>query len=597
MTNKEALGEWLDHLWGNDECKIYLAYKDPTSPLSFSVPKAQPWPANRNNIVDYMLAQSARGNDIYYAPAQFILDTVSKHKWVQIEDDKGNSKDSDIPNVSGSRVLYLDFDGNAEDALRKLAATALLPAPTARLQSSRPGHEHWYWLLDRTYTMAEFEPINKRLAYYLNADTGCWDAGRVLRPPFTTNYKKDPIPVDFIELDYDKVFKLSEFEFLPEVKESLTENLEELKNLPKIEDVLAKYKWDQYHLALFKKETPTDNNGKSDRSGGLVRLAYFCAETGMPDEAIYTVIENADSRWGKFVGRNDRQRRLIQIIQKVRVKHPFQPVIQTEDEDPVQTVYTFNELLKSEFKLEWLIEGLIPKGTTCFLSAESGIGKSRLSLQMALAMASGTQFLAWPITEKFKTFFLSLEMGGDELKEFIGMLSEHKELDDDISENFKLAPIGDPLDLSSDDSFAFLEMLVDEHRPDIMFIDAMGKLTMDSLDEVAAKNINARLNFLKKKYGTTFMIIHHMSKQTGNERVSPDKHKVYGSQYVITDAALVLGMWAPDHAGVIELKKLKARFTMTEDPYILDGRRGFKFILKDKKEHDSSGYGEDDFGL
>lgn len=600
MTNKEALGQWLDALWGEEDCKIYLAYKDPASPLSFSVPKAQPWPENRNNIIEYIMAMSARGNEVYYAPSLFIMDTVSKHKWVQIPtDEPGKYKDSDVPNVLGSRVLYLDFDGNALDAVYKLDAAAALPRPSARIQSSKPGHEHWYWFLDKLYPMSEFEQVNKRLAYFLNADTGCWDAGRVLRPPFTTNNKhSEPMPIDFLELDYDRINSLDAFTFLPEVKASLIENLEELQNLPTVEEVLAKYKWDQYNLALFRKEVPIDpKTDKSDRSGGLVRLAYFCAETGMPDEAIYTVIENADSRWGKFVGRADRQRRLVQIIQKVRVKHPFQPIVQTVDEDPVQLVYTLNELLNSEFKLEWLIPDFIPKGTTCFLSAESGIGKSRLSLQLALAMASGTQFLAWPITEKFKTFYLSLEMGGDELKEFVSMLTEHKNVDPDISDRFKLAPIGDPLDLSTEEGFALLEMLCAEHEPDIMFVDALGKLTLESLDEVTAKNINNRLNILKKKYGTTFMIIHHMSKAK-REDGTPQKNRVYGNQYVITDAALVLGMHQPEHEGAIELIKLKSRFRMTDEPYILDGKKGFKFVLKERAEQsDSTEYGEAEFSL
>lgn len=603
MGKKEALGEWFDTLWGTDDCKVYLAYKEPTSPLSFSVPKAQPWPSNRNNIIEYVLAMSARGNEVYYAPSEFILDTVSKHKYVQIPDPQNTGKtiDSEVPNVLGSRVLYLDFDGNAADAVQKLGAATLCPRPTARVQSSKIGHEHWYWVLDKRYSMEEFENVNRKLAYFFNADTGCWDAGRVLRPPFTTNYKPEhgePLAIDFLELDYDKVSSLDAFDFLPAVKESLIDNLEELGSIPPIEEVLAKYRWDQYHLALFRKEQPTDpKTGKVERSSALVRLAYFGAENGMPDEAIYAIIENADSRWGKFVGRADRQRRLVQIIQKVRVKHPFKAPIETVDEDPVQLVYTFNELLHSEFELEWLVKDLIPKGTTCFLSAESGIGKSRLSLQLALAMASGTQFMKWPITEKYKTFYLSLEMGGDELKEFIGMLSAHKDLEDDVSENFKLAPIGDPLVIDSDEGFNLLEMIIKEHRPDIMFIDALGKLTLDSLEQVVAKNINNRLNVLKKKYGVTFMIIHHMRKPAKGDKTAPGKAEIYGDQYIITDAALVLGLFMPDTPDHIELIKLKSRFTMSDEPVVMDGKSGFKFVMKEKGGFGNAEYTDQDFGL
>lgn len=591
MEYNEQLGQWLDLLWGDKPCKVYLAYKDdPSNPRSFSVPKAQSWPEKRDNIVQFLLAKSSLGKDTYYAPGRFRLDTVSKHKYVQ-----ENGKDTDIPNVESSRALFIDLDGNSAEALARLEAYPDLPRPTGRIQSGGPGHEHWYWILKAPRELSDFEPINKRLAYFFDADTGCWNADRVLRPPFTTNYKPEygePLPVDFIELN-DNQYELEQFNSLPEVRDSIIENVH-LGKLPTIEDIQVSYTWNKDFIELFRKNDP------QDRSGALVRLGYYGAETGMPDEAIYVLIENADSRWGKFVGRSDRERRLAQIIQKVRVKHPYVPVEEEEDDDPIQLVYTFNELLKSEFKMDWLIDGVIPKGATCFVSAESGVGKSRLTLQIALAMASGTSFLSWPSSEKLKVFYLSLEMGGDELKEFISTLGGQKELSDDISNRFILSPIGSPLVLGSEEGFNLLETMCREHRPDVMFIDALGKLTLKKLEEEEAKKINNQLAKLKKKYGTTFIIIHHIRKATnsgGKGKQRPTQDDIYGDQYIITDAALVLTMWKEESKADIELFPLKVRFGKGPEPIHMDGTE-FKFKIKPKRENVEGGEdGDTGFGL
>lgn len=588
MSSNNELGEWLDLVWGSEPCKVYLAYKDdPNNPRSFSVPKAQPWPEKRDQIIQYILAKSGQAKDVYYAIGRYRLDTTSKHKYVQ-----ENGLDTSIPNVESVNSLFIDLDGNAEEALERLVSKGL-PRPTARVQSGAPGHEHWYWVLKSPKALKDFEPVNKRLAYFFDADTGCWNADRVLRPPFTANYKPEypePYPVDFIELNRN-FYELTDFNMVPEVRDSIVENVH-LGELPLIEDVKVGYTWSKDFIKLFREKAP------QDRSGALVRLGYYGAEVGMPDEALYVLIEDADSRWGKFVGRSDRERRLAQIIQKVRVKYPSIGIEEEDDETPIQLVYTFNELLDSDFKMDWLIEDVIPKGATCFISAESGIGKSRLTLQMALAMAEGSSFLSWPPSEKLKCFYLSLEMGGAHLKEFISTLGEKKKLSEDISNRFILSPIGEPLVLGSEEGYQFLERMCQEHRPDVMFIDALGKLTLKKLEEEEAKRINNQLNKLKKKYGTTFIIIHHMRKssnsnpKSGNSR--PTQDDIYGDQYIITDAALVLTLWKESSKADIELFPLKVRFGVGPESLHLDGT-GHRFKLKPKKEtiegDDGKGFG------
>jgi hypothetical protein len=578
MDSKELLGEFLDDVWGKGTAprKVCLAYKP--KPNEFDVVPPQQWPAKRETILQFIQGISARGQTVYYNPAMFDMQASS------------NTKEHCI----ASWVLWIDFDGNAADARTRLKATPSLPEPSWTVQSGLSGHEHWYWVLDAPAAAQRVEELNKKLAYYLEGDTGCWNMNRVMRPPYTTNYmdakkyldvngesKYDPQPVDFIKKTGNR-YKPEQFDFLPSVNASMRENLSELGDIPPLADVLAKYKWDDLHLSLFKDPPP------GERSNLIVRLAYFAAEAGMPDEAIYAVINDLDNRLGKFVGRADRERRLAEIILKARAKYPYKDygmkVRQTTED--IKMVYTANELLRSDFAIEWLIPEVLVANTINFISAESGIGKSRLSMQLAKAMATGTQFLKWPVPRQISVMYLSLEMAGDMLKHFLEGLLNKQEMDEEQSNKFFLVPVGKAIDVSSPEGLAYIEMFVKEYKPEVLMIDAMGKLAFDELGETQAKAINNQMNYLIQEYGVTILMIHHNRKPDLTGKKRPGLGDVYGNQYVVTDASTVMTMFMPENQAHVELIFVKSRATMASDSITMNGTKGFSFVIREGVEPD-----------
>jgi hypothetical protein len=585
MDSKELLGEFLDDVWGKGDKprKVFVAYKP--NPSNFDVPPGQLWPQSRDNILKFIQGMNAKRKTPYYNPAMFTPDAISNEKQY----------------VMASWVLWCDFDGNAKEALVRLKATPSLPAPTWRVQSGLDGHEHWYWVLSAPAAPERFEPINKKLAYYLEADIGCWNSNRVMRPPYTTNYMDaekyagmghDPQPVDFIKKTGER-YDIERFDFLPSVTSSITESVSDLGDIPTIADVLAHYKWDDKHLDIFK-NPPTD---KGKRSDSIVRLAYFGAEVGMSDEAIYAVISDVDNRVGKFTDRADRERRLAEIIGKVRAKYPYQePVTVTQTKEDIKLVFTANELLRSDFQIEWLIKDLIVARTTNFISAESGIGKSRLAMQLAKAMATGTQFLKWPCERQISVMYLSLEMPGDMLKHFLTGLLVGKEMSEEESNNFTLVPMGRAIDLAKPEGFEFVEMLIKEYKPEVMMIDAMGKLTFEEMGETQAKGINNQLSKLTQDYGTTFFIIHHNRKPDLTGKKRPGLGDVYGNQYVVTDASTVLTMFMPENQSHVELIFAKSRAVQADDYVVMNGKKGFSFVIKERVDDDDDS-GPDEAGI
>jgi KaiC/GvpD/RAD55 family RecA-like ATPase len=576
---RSELTEFLSDIW-QDGGRIFLAWK--SNPSSFDVPPPKNWPADSEKVVNFILATAARQKDVYFAPPIYSPTAVSKTS----------------ENVLHSWVLYCEFDGNAEEGLR-LLADAGLPAPSWRIQSSTEGNQHWHWKLDKPAIRSEFEPLNKKITYALNADKSGWDAGQLMRPPFTTNqgFKKGvqvkPASEVLILERTGKVYSLSDFGEIPDVKDSIVENVtNKLGDLPTIGEVLANYKWDGQHLDLF--QNPPDVQGTRDES--LMRMAYYCAEVGMTDEAMYVILDDVSRRLKKFL-RPDRERQLAKLMSKARERHPVAVTTKTHDTtEDIQQVFTINELLNAEFKLDWLVENLIPKGTINFISAESGIGKSRFTLQLAESMASGSNFLEWPIDRKIKTMYLSLEMDRYMLKHFAEGLSKGNDYAQDISENLLLVPVGNPISLVSEDGIKYLEYLLETHQPEILFIDALGSLTLGELSEVEAKGIMSKLKGFISEYGTTFYIIHHNRKpEKSNSKSAPTLADVYGNQYIVTDAALVLTLWKQDGASDahIELITLKSRAKKSDKNIILDGSSGFHFVFKGEKTESEEQIGEE----
>lgn len=581
-TEKQELLSYLDEVWA-DEAQTFITVK--VDDDIYKVLPIKSWGASKEKVVVRILALVAQGHHVYYSPANYLPESPTKEKVY----------------VRGSKVLWADFDGNAKTVWENYPSE--LPKPSWKIQTGADGHEHWYWLLDKEYSVSEFEKVSQRLTYFLDADKACWSIEHVMRPIHTRNFKAKYLKPPYSMSDFPYVsmieknsnrYSLEEFDkVLPAVRAMQTkgiESLKELGKLPSVAEVLARYHWDEEHTDLFLNRTAKDlvnSKGESQRDEALFRLAMYSAEQGMSDAAIYVVVDSFAQRTGKFEGRRDREAQLLKFVEKSRAKHPQATVSNLYSEDDLKTVFTFAELLASEVEIDWLIEDFIPRGTINFVSAMSGIGKSRLTMQLAYACASGSKFLTWDIARPMKAMYVSLEMDTPMLKHFATGLAEGKELTDLVSDNLLMVPIGEAVSLADTE---FFENLIKEYEPDVMFIDALGSLTLEAIDEKNAKDINNKLKSLINKYRTTFVVIHHNRKDGQNAKDEPTLHSIYGSQYIVTDAAVVLTMHRINEEK-IKLIPVKTRAVKKPIHYVvMDGSKGFEFeVADDESESDLFG--------
>jgi hypothetical protein len=96
-----------------------------------------------------------------------------------------------------ARLTSLWVDADTPEAIKRL--DAFTPAPSILVASGRGRHA--YWLLKRPVDVDTGEQANLRLAQHLAADTSCFDAARILRPPHSTNFGHQPArPVRLLRL-------------------------------------------------------------------------------------------------------------------------------------------------------------------------------------------------------------------------------------------------------------------------------------------------------------------------------------------------------------------------------------------------------------
>lgn len=579
-----GLDKFFADIWGEEEGTVFLAMKKGDQ---FKVTKPQLWPAITDSVESAVRRMDVEW-DTYFTPGIFKKGSESKEK----------------ENGWRAKALWIDLDGykdgagSPQAAREQLAGLGWLPEPTYEIQTSSESANHWYWILDQYYPAEVINDYNRRLAYYLNGDTACWDISHVMRPPTTHNHKeehkRDGIsPTVHVVAYRGTEHNISEFDKLPPVKEAVKELLE-LGEIPTMAEVFMHYPWDKEHTDIFGRDKQHfwDEESQEYKSRGMamVRLAYFSAEIGMPDEYIYAVLSDVEDRWGKFEGRRDRQVRLVEMIVKARNKYPAALItgIMEEPVSEIKPVYGFRSFLKSEYRFDWIYESFIPKNSINFISAAPGAGKSRFIMQLMKCLALGEDFLHYKLVDKrpHKVMMFSLEMGGPILKKFAESLeqavSPTEEQLDILEENFLVLPAGEVLAINTPEGEQFFKTMLDEYKPEIVFIDAMGSLDHDELKESVAKAIMNTLKRFLNTHGVTFYIVHHNKKADAtNMNKPPTLNSFYGNTYGATDAASIVSLWKNPNgsADEVELHELKTRIGVAPDPIILDSRSKFTYSI------------------
>lgn len=535
QLDQPDLETFYDYLYGDREGYVYAATKENNTEWKQFFFQ---WPEQRAMLVEFTeLNRSQR--DVYTAPAMF-SDKIATKEY-----------------VLGADVVWVEFDRDVPTELDGL------PGPTCRIASGGEGHEHWYWKLDTVLTGDQLETINRALTYKFGADQSGWDCTQVLRPPGTFNHKRkrETTWVSVVDLALDPAL----FHGVPMPPPKVDAPVPD--DIPPVAQVIASYQFlPEVRDLFFQGGTKLNSMGQPEKSDALMQLGYYLAEMSMTQPEILSVLLNADDRWGKFKGRDDRMRRLMEIVTIAVTKHP--PQAKIGDPGPKLVPMGFKTLLATEVNLEWQWEGFLQKNGYFLLTGPSGVGKTQFSLDVAGHMCLGKDFLGEKM-KPAKIGFFSLEMGLMDLKYFLSQMqfSFTPEEQDVLEQSLQIFPLGEPLYMTDDLVKSQLDQIVGDLGLDGIMVDSLGSATDEEVANETFKRFFHWNDQFRQRHNAFTWYIHHHRKAGGDNKKPNKLADVYGSQYITSYATTVACLWDPGIPNVVEFNPLKMRLAPKPKPF------------------------------
>lgn len=510
------------------------------------------YPAKKEEMIAFLITESAE-KEVYYSPALFKQPKSN---------DPNNYEHITKDDFKGTQYLWADFDGKlpTEEEMKGV------PEPTMKVRTSGSKHQHWYWKLSFFETDPDaLEKLTRALTYHLGADLSGWDYGQVLRPAGTLHHKgkTEPSSVSILEVDSDRHIGVEEFLNIPEVPNHVWDidiNDDELTTIDSTLTLLRYKIPDEDAKLILKKK---QEEGK--RSSALTRVGYVCAEAGMNNLEIYSILKRCDDKWKKFAprGEESQKKNLIGIIRYVRKKFPLH--IQGEMEDDELPYFRWGEFASMKIKVDWIVDGFIQKNGTPLLTGAPGTGKTHMTFLLAIHMVLGKKFLIWNFNRPMTLCICSMEMSPPETKQELDKImatltEEERQI---VAKNLHVIPIGSRVDLTKVTNQDKLLRRFEQYKPEGIFLDSLGQSIKGGLND--DETINDLYNFFKLRvnqgYDAFTWLIHHMRKgQLGNK--SPrEQDDVYGSQYIGANSSTIINLWKKNSSDpLIEVSPIKVRF-------------------------------------
>lgn len=180
----------------------------------------------------------------------------------------------------------------------------------------------------------------------------------------------------------------------------------------------------------------------------------------------------------------------------------FRHLIHTEQE-PLMNLEQLIEKYGSEVR-EWLMHGMIPKGSTILLHAPGGKGKTRLAYNFFYHLATGSHWDGFPVTApKRKCMIIQTDEPSSDMVQAV----RDRGFENDMPVLYRTK--------WQTDHISYLREEIERERPEVVLLDSLSSINRNSIftenDAEYARPI-LLLRDIAQEFNCTFLIIHHSSK-------------------------------------------------------------------------------------
>lgn len=191
-------------------------------------------------------------------------------------------------------------------------------------------------------------------------------------------------------------------------------------------------------------------------------------------------------------------------------------------DQPGHETFLYRDLLKRDFTPSpWLFDGLMRSNEVAMIYAATGVGKTWMTLSLAMIAAGGGKVLDWSNDTPRKVLYLDGEMDGAELIGRMKSLEVGLGCDPEaLRNNFVLCPRqmqrkvdGGFIEIEDENSQLGIIQYAAENNVGLVVIDNLTTLS-GQLDENASKDMKGFNTFLlrAKQRGLAVLVVHHQGK-------------------------------------------------------------------------------------
>jgi RecA-family ATPase len=191
---------------------------------------------------------------------------------------------------------------------------------------------------------------------------------------------------------------------------------------------------------------------------------------------------------------------------------------------------TADELLKKEIpKIEYLVEGIVPKAGLVYCFGPPGSFKTNFLLYLAMKGALGENIFDFEVKNKFRTLWLDEENRDIGMKDKIYKISNGIGIENGDLKNINIL-LSEGFNILNKIALDNLDYYINQHKPDLVVIDSIAKVfPLSERNEGDVRKIYTFLRPFITKYKLTFIIIHH-SRKKGFMQFSRDMEDISGSR-------------------------------------------------------------------
>jgi hypothetical protein len=434
--------------------------------------------------------------------------------------------------VLPSRWLYADLDESDPDELA-------IP-PTACWETS-PGRWQALWALKRPLAPQVHRKLNQKLTYFCNADIGGWGLTKVLRVPGSVSVKHgEPFHIEVPELtkvEYDPQ------ELWEAVKHIQTDRIVVAGKV----DVKSTKQARRLMRKVPAKIRPlVRRRVVADRSKHLYHVIAALQEAGFEAGDAATVAMLSPVARDKYGPRLKEQLELA--AGKVYAKDIKRKPAKNHANGVASpfTMEAVNRFMAKDIPTpKWLIDGIWSEEAHGMIAGEHKAFKSLVALDLAVSVASGTNFLGhFPVPKVGHVAFIQEENPAGFVKDRLEKILFSRGLGPGVT-SFKenelslRGPSDVPLSLmlnqkfhlTDDDHLDFLYGQVEKHNTKLVVLDPLYLMT-PGVDENSAHAMTPILEALlrmKQELGCGVLLIHHYKKQNRDQPFFGEDDRISGT--------------------------------------------------------------------